>query len=98
MSRSHKIRMLRQHYFRSQTQLLAALEGISTRLVSVPKPARLSALRAELALVAQDLPAEVDIPLICPASLIEGSASRSMHHRIVRLNPAEATSLNSAQK
>ncbi|KAK1815443.1 Phosphatidylinositol 4-kinase pik1alpha (PI4-kinase)(PtdIns-4-kinase) [Friedmanniomyces endolithicus] len=97
-SRTQKVRALRQHYFRSQTQLLAALEGISTRLVSVPKPARLSALRAELALVAQDLPAEVDIPLICPASLINGAASQSVHHRIVRLNPAEATSLNSAEK
>ncbi|KAK3671960.1 Phosphatidylinositol 4-kinase pik1alpha (PI4-kinase)(PtdIns-4-kinase) [Recurvomyces mirabilis] len=98
VSRSHRTRMLRQNYFRSQTQFLAALEGISSRLVSVPKPARLSALRAELALIAQDLPAEVDIPLICPATLIDGSASRSRHHRIVRLNPAEATSLNSAEK
>ncbi|KAK0248481.1 Phosphatidylinositol 4-kinase pik1alpha (PI4-kinase)(PtdIns-4-kinase) [Friedmanniomyces endolithicus] len=97
-SRTQKVRALRQHYFRSQTQLLAALEGISTRLVSVPKPARLSALRAELALVAQDLPAEVDMPLICPASLVDGAASQSVHHRIVRLNPAEATSLNSAEK
>ncbi|EMC99109.1 hypothetical protein BAUCODRAFT_31412 [Baudoinia panamericana UAMH 10762] len=98
MTKSQKVRMLRQNYFRSQTQLLAALEGISSRLVSVPKPARLSALRAELALIAQDIPAEVDIPLICPATLVDGIPSRSRHHRIVRLNPAEATSLNSAQK
>ena len=79
-------------------QFLTALEGISNRLVAVPKPARLSALRAELALIAQDLPAAVDIPLICPATLVEGTASRSRHHRVVRLNPAEATSLNSAEK
>ena len=79
-------------------QFLTALEGISSRLVAVPKPARLSALRAELALIAQDLPAEVDVPFICPATLIEGAASKSKHHRIVRLNPAEATSLNSAAK
>lgn len=79
-------------------QFLTALEGISSRLVAVPKPARLSALRAELALVAQDLPAEVDIPFICPATLVDGVASKSRHHRIVRLNPAEATSLNSAAK
>lgn len=98
LSQAQKIRLLRQNYFRSETQLLSALEGISSRLVAVPKPARLSALRAELALIAQDLPAEVDIPLICPATLIEGTASRSRHHRIVRLNPAEATSLNSAEK
>lgn len=98
MSRNHKIRLLRQNYFRSESQFLTALEGISSRLVVVPKAARLSALRAELGLIAQDLPAEVDVPLICPATLIDGSASRSMHHRIVRLNPAEATSLNSAEK
>lgn len=98
MSRAHKVRMLRQNYFRTQTQFLTALEGISARLVAVPKPARLSALRAELALVAQDLPAEVDIPLICPATLEDGIPGRSKHHRIVRLNPAEATSLNSAEK
>ena len=98
MSQAQKIRTLRQNYFRIETQFLTALEGISSRLVAVPKPARLSALRAELALIAQDLPAEVDIPLICPATLVDGSAARSKHHRIVRLNPAEATSLNSAQK
>ncbi|KAI5254578.1 hypothetical protein E4T42_02307 [Aureobasidium subglaciale] len=98
MSRSQKIRMLRSNYFRSQTQFLSALEDISNRLVAVPKPARLSALRAELALIAQDLPAEVDVPLLCPATLPDGSPSRSQHHRIVRLNPAEATSLNSAER
>lgn len=64
----------------------------------MPKPARLSALRAELALIAQDLPAEVDIPVISPATLKDGIASQSQHHRIVRINPAEATSLNSAER
>lgn len=98
LSPRQKVIILRSHYFRSQTQFLTALEDISNRLVSVPKPARLSALRAELALIAQDLPAEVDIPLICPAMLEDGSAGRSRHHRIVRLNPAEATSLNSAER
>jgi hypothetical protein len=89
---------LRSNYFRSETAFLIALEGISNRLVSVPKLARLSALRAELALIAQDLPAEVDIPVISPASLDDGQPSHSKHHRIVRLNPAEATSLNSAER
>lgn len=98
LSRSQKIRLLRSNYFRSETQFLSALEDISNRLVSVPKPARLSALRAELALIAQDLPAEVDIPCICPATLQDGSPANSQHHRIVRLNPAEATSLNSAER
>ncbi|KAL3425040.1 phosphatidylinositol 3 kinase [Phlyctema vagabunda] len=98
LSHSQKVKLLRQNYFRCETQFLTALEDISNRLVIVPKPARLSALRAELALIAQDLPAEVDIPVICPATLVGGIASKSRHHRIVRLNPAEATVLNSAEK
>lgn len=98
LSSIQKTRLLRQHYFRSQTQFLTALEGISNRLVLVPKPARLSALRAELALISQDLPAEVDIPVICPPTLVDGAPSKSRHHRIVRLNPGESTVLNSAEK
>lgn len=98
LPRSQKIRLLRSHYFRSETAFLTALEDISSRLVAVPKAARLSALRAELALVTQDLPTEVDLPVICPATLIDGTAGRSRHHRIVRISPAEATSLNSAER
>ena len=98
LTRHQKIRMLRANYYRCETQFLTALEDISNRLVIVPKPARLSALRAELALIAQDLPAEVDIPVICPSSLEDGIAGRSKHHRVVRINPAEATSLNSAER
>ncbi|KAK6865557.1 phosphatidylinositol 3 [Apiospora arundinis] len=98
MTSTQKARLLRQNYFRCQTAFLTALEGISNRLVIVPKQARLSALRAELALIARDLPAELDIPVICPPTLVDGSPSRSRHHRIVRVNPAEATVLNSAEK
>ncbi|KAF2875078.1 phosphatidylinositol 4-kinase-like protein PIK1 [Massariosphaeria phaeospora] len=98
LSRLQKVRLLRSNYFRNETQFLSALEDISNRLVVVPKPARLSALRAELALIALDLPAEVDIPVLSPASLKDGIASHSQHHRIVRINPAEATSLNSAER
>ncbi|KAK7940847.1 uncharacterized protein PG986_013234 [Apiospora aurea] len=98
MTSIQKARLLRQNYFRCQTAFLTALEDISNRLVIVPKQARLSALRAELALIARDLPAELDIPVICPPTLVDGSPSRSRHHRIVRVNPAEATVLNSAEK
>lgn len=98
LSSSQKVKLLRQHYFRSQTQFLTALEGISNRLVIVPKQARMSALRAELALISRDLPAEIDVPVICPPTLANGSPGKSRHHRIVRLNPAEATVLNSAEK
>ncbi|KAI8959777.1 kinase-like domain-containing protein [Daldinia sp. FL1419] len=98
MTETQKARLLRQNYFHCQTAFLTALEDISTRLVIVPKPARLSALRAELALIARDLPAELDIPIICPPTLVDGSPAKSRHHRIVRVNPAEATVLNSAEK
>jgi phosphatidylinositol 4-kinase B len=98
LTREQKVRLLRQNYFRCETQFLTALEDISNRLILVPKPARLSALRAELALIDQDLPAEVDIPVISPATLIGGIPSNSRHHRIVRINPAECTVLNSAEK
>ncbi|KAK9414166.1 putative PI3K/PI4K catalytic domain-containing protein [Seiridium unicorne] len=98
MTTAQKAKLLRQNYFRCQTAFLTALEDISNRLVIVPKQARLSALRAELALIARDLPAELDIPIICPPTLVDGSPSKSRHHRIVRVNPAEATVLNSAEK
>lgn len=98
MTQAQKARLLRQNYFHCQTAFLAALEDISNRLVIVPKPARLSALRAELALIARDLPTELDIPIICPPTLVDGSPAKSRHHRIVRVNPAEATVLNSAEK
>ena len=93
---ARKVHILRSNYFRNQTQFLSALEDISNRLVAVPKAARLSALRAELALLNKDLPAEVDIPMICPATLRDGW--RTLHHRVVRVSPAEATVLNSAEK
>lgn len=98
LSEAQKVRLLRENYFRSETQFITALVDISNRLVTVPKPARLSALRAELALIAQDLPAEVDIPVICPATLVDGAPNKSRYNRIIRLNPAEATVLNSAEK
>lgn len=101
MTTVQRARLLRSNYFRCQTQFLTALEDISNRLVVVPKPARLSALRGELGMLAQDLTDAVvlvDIPLICPPTLADGSPARSKHHRIVRLNPAEATVLNSAEK
>lgn len=101
LSADQRARILRSNYFRCQTQFLQALDDISNRLVVVPKPARLSALRGELGMLAQDLTDAVvlvDVPLICPPTLTDGSPARSKHHRIVRLNPAEATVLNSAEK
>lgn len=51
--------MLRSHYCRSQIRFLLLLEDISNRLLVVPKPARVPALRAELTSLNHNLPAEV---------------------------------------
>lgn len=91
MSREMMIRQLKTNYFRCETQFMYALQSISTRLLQVPPQARQSALRIELALLNRDLPAEVDIPLLLPTK-------GSRLNRIVRVSPAEATVLNSAEK
>jgi hypothetical protein len=51
--------LLRSHYCRSEVRFLLLLEDISNRLLVVPKPARVSALRAELTSINHNLPAEV---------------------------------------
>lgn len=61
-------RLLRSHYCRTQTQFLLTLQDVSARLLLLPKPARLSALRAELTALNHKLPAEVCFPLWCAAS------------------------------
>ena len=48
--------MLRSYACRSQLDLLTSLQDISTRLIVVPKMARLSALRAELTVLNHGLP------------------------------------------
>ncbi|EWC46982.1 hypothetical protein DRE_03744 [Drechslerella stenobrocha 248] len=98
LTEKQKIHLLRKNYFHCETQFLTALEGISNKLIPVPKPARLSALRAELALLNNDLPAEVDIPVIIPCISEPASSDGHRHHRIVRISPAEATVLNSAER
>ena len=59
--------LLRGHYCRSQIRFLLLLEDISNRLLVIPKPARVSALRAELTSLNHNLPAEVCMPLWCAA-------------------------------
>ena len=51
--------LLRGHYCRSEIRFLLILEDISNRLLVIPKPARVSALRAELTSLNHNLPAEV---------------------------------------
>lgn len=95
LSREEKIKTLRTNYFRCETQFVYALQAISARLLQVPKQARLSALRAELAMLNRELPVEVDIPMLLPTKT-KGPNARQ--NRIVRISPAEATVLNSAER
>ncbi|KAI8089601.1 uncharacterized protein BX664DRAFT_137732 [Halteromyces radiatus] len=93
LSTDHRKLLLKSNYFRSEIQFVLALVDIATRLVIVPKPARMSALHAELALLNHNLPAEVCLPLWCPAT-----AEKPYHHRVVRINPSDAVVLNSAER
>ncbi|KAI8390331.1 kinase-like domain-containing protein [Blakeslea trispora] len=93
LSLNDRRQLLRSNYFRSEMQFLLALVDIATRLVIVPKPARLSALHAELTLLNHNLPAEICMPLWCPATV-----DRPYHHRIVRISPTDAVVLNSAER
>lgn len=85
--------LLRSNYFRSEMQFLLALVDIATRLVIVPKEARVSALHAELTLLNHNLPAEICLPLWCPATV-----DKPYHHRVVRISPSDAVVLNSAER
>ncbi|KAI9446443.1 kinase-like domain-containing protein [Lactarius indigo] len=95
-----QIQLLRSHFCRSEIKFILNLESISNRLVVVPKPARVSALRAELTALNHRLPAEVCMPLWCTSA--DGiSPSQSIptpHHRIVRIPPGECVVLNSAER
>ncbi|CAA93903.1 Phosphatidylinositol 4-kinase pik1 [Schizosaccharomyces pombe] len=84
-------RVLRSNYFQQEIQFLFALQDISIRLIIVPRQARLSSLRAELALLNNNLPADVNIPLL-------RSYHKEVSHKIVRIDPKEATILNSAER
>ena len=93
MSSDNRKSLLRSNYFRSEMQFVLALVDIATRLVIVPKEARMSALHAELTLLNHNLPAEVCLPLWCPAT-----CEKPYHHRIVRISPSDAVVLNSAER
>ncbi|KAG2157127.1 kinase-like protein [Suillus clintonianus] len=91
--------LLRSHYYRSEVQFLITLEHISNRLLVVPKPARVSALRAELTALNHKLPAEVCMPMWCSSSDNPVPRNDSQpHHKIVRIPPGESVVLNSAER
>ncbi|KAG1242347.1 hypothetical protein G6F68_016231 [Rhizopus microsporus] len=93
MSIENRRNLLRSNYFRSEIQFVLTLLDIATRLVIVPKEARMSALHAELTLLNHNLPAEICLPLWCPAT-----TDKPYHHRVVRISPSDAVVLNSAER
>ncbi|GJJ12137.1 hypothetical protein Clacol_006378 [Clathrus columnatus] len=99
--------LLRGHYLRSediermnQAQFMLGLESIATKLLVVPRPARVSALRAELTNLNHRLPAEICLPLWCHTSDTPSipNGNKNSHHRIVRIPPSEGVVLNSAER
>ncbi|KAF8077933.1 kinase-like domain-containing protein [Lyophyllum atratum] len=94
-----QVQLLRGHYCRSEVQFLLSLENICNRLLVIPRPARVSALRAELTALNHKLPAEVCMPMWCSSSDAPTSQGRTQpHHRIVRIPPGESVVLNSAER
>lgn len=98
-----RITILKSNYFRCETQFMTALHTISSKLVTVPPQARLSALRVEIAMLNKDLPAEVDIPLLIPNSYPHVDKDtpsfinpQPKQHKLLRICPGEAVLLNSA--
>jgi hypothetical protein len=65
--------LLRSHFCRSEIRFLLLLEDISNRLLVIPKPARVSALRAELTSLNHNLPAEVSCSGYAPFPPISSS-------------------------
>ncbi|KAI0636865.1 kinase-like protein [Trametes polyzona] len=95
-----QMHMLRSHYCSSEVQFILALENICNKLLVVPKPARISALRAELTGLNHMLPAEVCMPMWCASSDTPQPPHDipQPHHRIVRIPPGESVVLNSAER
>ena len=73
--------LLRGHYCRSEIRFLLLLEDICNRLLVVPKPARVSALRAELTSLNHNLPADVS------ATVRELRLTIDMHTSLVQRRP-----------
>ncbi|KAI5967960.1 PIK1 [Candida margitis] len=89
------LKILRVNYSKKETEFIMSLQDISMRLSSVPKAARVSALRAELAIINESLlPSEIDIPQLLPIT----SNKNKKFHKILKLSINEACVLNSAER
>ncbi|TPX38390.1 1-phosphatidylinositol 4-kinase [Synchytrium endobioticum] len=80
------------HYYHVELQFIMTLTEIANRLLSVPREARQRTLIAELELLNHNLPAEICVPLWCTSEGLSG------HHKVVRIPPADAVVLNSADR
>lgn len=86
---------LQVNYSKKETDFMMSLQNISLRLSQVPKEARLSALRAELSIINDNiLPSEIDIPQLLPIT----SNKNKKYHKILRLSVNDACVLNSAER
>lgn len=95
ISYEERVALLRSHYARTQTDFLSRLESISGRLLLLPKPARVSALRAELTEINHMLPVEACLPLWCSAT--SDRLGRHKHHDYpLGFDPAAAASHQAA--
>lgn len=89
------LKILRVNYSKKETEFIMSLQDISMRLSLVPKAARVSALRAELAIINESLlPSEIDIPQLLPLT----SNKNKKFHKILKLSINEACVLNSAER
>ncbi|PWN29719.1 hypothetical protein BDZ90DRAFT_230571 [Jaminaea rosea] len=89
-------RLLRSNYCRTQTQFLLTLQDISARLLLLPKPARLSALRAELTALNHKLPSDVCFPLWCAAISETGTAGEDSQNAIENAHNVPGASATSS--
>lgn len=79
--------LLRAHYCRSEVRFLLTLEDIANRLVVIPKPARVSALRAELTSLNHKLPAEVCMPMWCPSDHSHEEGGETPDGQVLKSRP-----------
>nr|ACS29271.1 pik1 [Meyerozyma guilliermondii] len=95
MTMEEMTKALQSIYAKKENDFIMALQNISLRLAQLPKEARLSALRAELSIINENLlPAEIDIPQLLPIT----SKKNKKYHKILRISVNEACVLNSAER
>ncbi|VEU23729.1 DEKNAAC104829 [Brettanomyces naardenensis] len=92
LTRAQQVKLLKSNYFKNTTQFVIALQNISIRLSKVPREARLSTLKAELSLLNNDLPCEVDIPTLLPKN------KSGKLHKLCHIAVNESAVLNSAER